>query len=57
VSRQHRELDLPAPERFLILPHPDVAAREREKVADRDAWLVRMRAFQHQMLQVLELPA
>lgn len=43
-------------ERFLILPHPDVAAREREKVADRDAWLVRMRAFQQQMLQVLELP-
>jgi NAD(P)-dependent dehydrogenase (short-subunit alcohol dehydrogenase family) len=44
-------------ESFLILPHPDVADRERDKVADRDAWLVRMRAFQQQMLQALEIPA
>ena len=44
-------------ERFLILPHPDVADRERDKVADRDAWLARMRAFQQQMLRSLEVPA
>jgi NAD(P)-dependent dehydrogenase (short-subunit alcohol dehydrogenase family) len=44
-------------ERFLILPHPDVAARERDKVADRDAWLARMRAFQQHMLEALEIPA
>jgi NAD(P)-dependent dehydrogenase (short-subunit alcohol dehydrogenase family) len=44
-------------ESFLILPHPDVAERERDKVADRDAWLARMRAFQQQMLRSLEVPA
>jgi NAD(P)-dependent dehydrogenase (short-subunit alcohol dehydrogenase family) len=44
-------------ERFLILPHPDVAARELDKVSNRDAWLARMRAFQQQMLNALELPA
>ena len=40
-------------ERFLILPHADVAARELDKVADRDAWLARMRAFQQQMVTAL----
>ena len=44
-------------ERFLILPHADVTARELDKVADRDAWLARMRAFQQQMLTALEVPA
>jgi NAD(P)-dependent dehydrogenase (short-subunit alcohol dehydrogenase family) len=44
-------------ERFLILPHPDVAARELEKVADRDAWIARMRGFQQQMLRSLKIPA
>jgi NAD(P)-dependent dehydrogenase (short-subunit alcohol dehydrogenase family) len=44
-------------ERFLILPHPDVAEREQGKVADRDAWLARMRAFQSQTLGALEIPA
>lgn len=44
-------------ERFLILPHPDVAARELDKVSDREAWLTRMRAFQQQMLDGLEIPA
>jgi NAD(P)-dependent dehydrogenase (short-subunit alcohol dehydrogenase family) len=44
-------------ERFLILPHPDVAAREADKVSDRDAWLARMRAFQAHTLRALELPA
>jgi NAD(P)-dependent dehydrogenase (short-subunit alcohol dehydrogenase family) len=44
-------------ERFLILPHADVAGRELDKVSDRDAWLARMRAFQQQMLNTLEIPA
>jgi NAD(P)-dependent dehydrogenase (short-subunit alcohol dehydrogenase family) len=42
-------------ERFLILPHPEVQQRELEKVADREAWLARMRAFQRQILQALEV--
>jgi hypothetical protein len=29
--------------RFLILPHPEVAAFERRRAADRDRWLAGMR--------------
>lgn len=35
-----------AAERFLILPHPEVAEYERRKVADRDRWLAGMRRLQ-----------
>jgi NAD(P)-dependent dehydrogenase (short-subunit alcohol dehydrogenase family) len=34
-----------AAERFLILPHPEVASHERAKVADRDAWILDMRRW------------
>jgi hypothetical protein len=30
-------------ERFLILPHPDVATFEQRRAADRDRWLAGMR--------------
>jgi short-subunit dehydrogenase len=30
-------------ERFLVLPHPEVAEYERRKAADRDRWLEGMR--------------
>lgn len=35
-----------ADERFLILPHPEVAEYERRKSADRDRWLAGMRRLQ-----------
>lgn len=35
-------LDAIAAERFLILPHPEVARFEQGKVADRDKWIARM---------------
>ncbi|MDG4831758.1 SDR family NAD(P)-dependent oxidoreductase [Solwaraspora sp. WMMD1047] len=34
-----------ADERFLILPHPEVAGYARRKVADPDAWLAAMRSL------------
>ena len=34
-----------AAERFLILPHPEVAAYQRRKVADPDVWLAAMRSM------------
>ena len=33
-------------ERFLILPHPQVAEFEQRKAADRDRWLTGMRKLQ-----------
>ncbi|MGH9062687.1 MAG: SDR family oxidoreductase [Acidimicrobiales bacterium] len=33
-------------ERFLILPHPEVAAYERQRAGDRDRWLAGMRRLQ-----------
>jgi len=33
-------------ERFLILPHPEVAEFERRRATDRDRWLAGMRSFQ-----------
>ena len=33
-------------ERFLILPHPEVALYEQRKAADRDRWLAGMRKLQ-----------
>ncbi|HEY8590534.1 MAG TPA: dehydrogenase, partial [Naasia sp.] len=37
-------------ERFLILPHPEVAEFERRKAADRDRWLAGMRRLQAAIL-------
>lgn len=37
-------------ERFLILPHPDVAGMEQFRTADRDRWLAGMRRLQAQVL-------
>ena len=37
-------------ERFLILPHPEVAEYERRKVADRDRWLGGMRRLRAAIL-------
>jgi hypothetical protein len=33
-------------ERFLVLPHPEVASYVQRKAADRDRWLAGMRRFQ-----------
>jgi short-subunit dehydrogenase len=35
-----------ADERFLILPHPEVAVYERRRADDRERWLRGMRRFQ-----------
>ena len=35
-----------AEERFLILPHPEVADYEQRKAADRERWLAGMRKLQ-----------
>ncbi len=35
-----------ADERFLILPHPEVATYERRRAEDRDRWLSGMRRLQ-----------
>jgi len=35
-----------ADERFLILPHPEVATYERRRATDRDRWLGGMRRLQ-----------
>jgi NAD(P)-dependent dehydrogenase (short-subunit alcohol dehydrogenase family) len=37
-----------AEDRFLILPHPEVAEFERRRAADRDRWLAGMRRFRAQ---------
>ena len=37
-------------ERFLVLPHPEVAEYERRKAADRDRWLAGMRRLRHAVL-------
>ncbi|MGH9230502.1 MAG: SDR family oxidoreductase [Acidimicrobiales bacterium] len=37
-------------ERFLILPHPDVATFERRRAADRDRWLAGMRRLSADLL-------
>jgi NAD(P)-dependent dehydrogenase (short-subunit alcohol dehydrogenase family) len=36
-------------ERFLVLPHPEVARYYQSKAADHDRWLAAMRAFQHHL--------
>ena len=42
-------------ERFLILPHPEVAEYERRKAADRDRWLAGMRRLRASILANPEL--
>lgn len=37
-------------ERFLILPHPEVATFERRRAGDRDRWLAGMRSFQRSLV-------
>ena len=39
-----------ADERFLILPHPEVADYERAKATDRERWLGAMRRMQSKLL-------
>jgi hypothetical protein len=39
-------LDAIREERFLILPHPEVATYVERKATDRDRWLAGMRRFQ-----------
>ena len=39
-------LDAIRDERFLILPHPEVATYVERKATDRDRWLAGMRRFQ-----------
>lgn len=39
-----------AAERFLVLPHPEVADYERRKTTDRDRWLSGMRRLRKQIL-------
>lgn len=36
--------------RFLVLPHPEVAERERQRAADRDRWLRGMRRWRRSLL-------
>jgi NAD(P)-dependent dehydrogenase (short-subunit alcohol dehydrogenase family) len=44
-------------ERFLILPHPEVDAFVRAKVADRDGWVATMRRVQAHHLKAIEAAA
>jgi hypothetical protein len=37
-------------ERFLVLPHPEVAQYEQRKATDRDRWLSGMRRLRQQIL-------
>ena len=39
-------LEAVADERFLILPHPEVATYEQRRAGDRDRWLRGMRRLQ-----------
>jgi hypothetical protein len=39
-----------AAEKFLVLPHPEVAEYERRKTADRDRWLAGMRRLRNAIL-------
>jgi short-subunit dehydrogenase len=43
-------------ERFLVLPHPEVATYVERKAADRDRWLAGMRRFQSMLYPDGELP-
>jgi NAD(P)-dependent dehydrogenase (short-subunit alcohol dehydrogenase family) len=49
-------LDAIREERFLVLPHAEVATYVERKGADRDRWLAGMRRFQSSLYPVGELP-
>ncbi|MFP5487377.1 MAG: SDR family oxidoreductase [Acidimicrobiia bacterium] len=49
-------LDAIREERFLVLPHPEVATYAARKGADRERWLAGMRRFQASLYPVGELP-
>jgi len=42
-----------AEERFLILPHPEVATYEQRRAGDRERWLGAMRALQAQLVKLV----
>jgi NAD(P)-dependent dehydrogenase (short-subunit alcohol dehydrogenase family) len=42
-----------AEERFLILPHPEVATYEQRRAGDRERWLRAMRALQAQLVKLV----
>jgi len=42
-----------AEERFLILPHPEVATYEQRRAGDRERWLGAMRTMQAQLVKLL----
>jgi NAD(P)-dependent dehydrogenase (short-subunit alcohol dehydrogenase family) len=42
-----------ADERFLILPHPEVATYEQRRAGDRERWLRAMRALQAQLVKLV----
>jgi NAD(P)-dependent dehydrogenase (short-subunit alcohol dehydrogenase family) len=43
-----------AEERFLILPHPEVATYEQRRAGDRERWLRSMRALQAQLIKLVK---
>jgi NAD(P)-dependent dehydrogenase (short-subunit alcohol dehydrogenase family) len=45
-------LDALRARRFLVLPHPKVAAYEQRRAADREHWLDRMRAARRKLMQM-----
>jgi NAD(P)-dependent dehydrogenase (short-subunit alcohol dehydrogenase family) len=47
-----RVLDAMDEERFLILPHPEVAIYEQRRAGDRDRWLRSMRKLQAQLVKL-----
>ena len=49
-------LDAIRDERFLVLPHPEVATYVERKAADRDRWLAGMRRFQAALYNDGDLP-
>ena len=49
-------LDAIRDERFLILPHPEVATYVERKATDRDRWLAGMRRFQSALHPDSDLP-
>ena len=49
-------LDAIREERFLVLPHPEVATYVQRKATDRDRWLAGMRRFQQALHPDGDLP-
>ncbi len=49
-------LEAVAAERFLVLPHPEVADYEQRRAGDRERWLRAMRRVQAQIADLGPLP-